>query len=203
MLAFSPTLPNPKMGEAKRVWYFGPYGAAFFTDVESLSGNEKYPFVFEVRGPLPGKPELRLSVVSEPGVPTNFLCAITESGRRNYGSSDEWKVEEKFLEKAIEVAKDVMGVSEGISEVTPAYSEKATTVPVRFFESYLFWLPIMVAFAFAPFDWINGYGVARLNGWKFIFTAGAQGFQINFQIWVIQFVVAAAVGMLLFKSRRA
>lgn len=197
MIAFSPTLPSTKEKIAERAWEIGPYAALLFSDVNSLSGNDIYPFVIEVRGPFPESQGVALYVVSEPGNPTNFLCAITDSGRVNYGSSDDWKSRKMFIDKAIETARKLLSIGESAKEISPPKSKELTTSRFKILPL----IPIALSFSIAPFDSVIGRnGFKILDGWQFIFLAGGERLQINITIWLVQLGIGVALSVWLARA---
>jgi len=199
MVAFYPTLPNTKSKRAERAWELGTYAVLLFTNVKALSGGDVYPFVLEVRGPFPESQGVAMYVVSEPGAPTNYLCAITDNGRANFGCSDDWKDKDKFVAQALQTAKNVLKVEETINEIAPpitpeGQNQKSPGVLLLSF------LPIAIAFLVAPFDRVFGlHGIRTLYGWRFIFTAADESsrLQINITIWIVQIGISIAVAYLL------
>lgn len=199
MVAFFPTLPNTKEKMFEKAWELGSYGALLFTDVKSLMGNDKYPYVLEVRGPFPESQGVTLYVVSEPGTPTNYLCAINDSGRMNFGCSDDWKIKEKFVAQALKAATELLKVETPAKEISVPTSQKSQSGTSIY--KWLPLLPILLAFLVAPFDHVSRkFGVRTLDGWALIFSAGGdRDLQINATIWVVQLAIGAAMGFAIAK----
>lgn len=196
MVAFFPTLPNTKEKIAEKAWELGVYAALFFTNVKSLTGQDKYPFVLQVHGPFPESQGVVLYIVSEPGTPSNFLCAINDSGRMNFGCSEDWKDKNKFVAYAIKTANELLKVTEAAKEIQPPSSQEKK--PNNF--NFISLIPASIAFLVAPFDFVRGNGVRMLEGWKFIFSAGESHVQINIEIWLVQLAIAIALGFVLARN---
>lgn len=203
MVAFYPTLPTTKGIQSKRAWLIGNYAALLFCDVPALNGNRMYPFVLEVWGPFPESARVTLYVTSETGSPTNFLCVFYEGGRRNYGESDDWKSEDKFVARALEVVREMLAIEDNPLESVPPPPRnevKSQSLDIR---NLLCFIPVLVAFVYAPFNSVNSKGVAWLEGWGVIFTAGdSGGVQVNYAIWGVQLLIASAISYYLYRLWR-
>ena len=106
---YSPAIINAR--EVER-FPIGPYEGILLTDIEAR-GAVQYQFVLAVL--KEGEPCLYISsevnrMAAELGGGSHFLCAFEESKHLNFGCSNEWADLETFKRKAVEMAKERLGV---------------------------------------------------------------------------------------------
>lgn len=106
---YSPAIVNAKTLER---FELGPYTAILYGDIEA-SGMVRYKYILAILND--GEPRLFVSsevniMADELGGGSHFLCVFKGDSHLNFGSSDDWADLETFKPKAIEMAREHLGL---------------------------------------------------------------------------------------------
>jgi hypothetical protein len=232
VIPFSPALPNITKSQPVRAFRVGQYLTLLFEKPQSLAdaggiGTGLISYLYALAVVTTTKPaDLLLMVTSEQSGPElrrmakektgieqttdPFLCVFDEKGaHHNLGHSPEWAIQERFVQRGLDVIREHFKISEAPAEVqtsaSPA-SPPATSFISKWTSTQYLLASIAAAVAamliYPPYRVLGPQGVVQRTGYAFIFDlphrASIDVGQLFMQ-WVGVLIVGAIAYVLLNK----